>query len=107
MQNGDCGIAPGQLSQFLRAYALAFPSPAARADIIDNACVTADRVPVHGVVDGAITYAAIMHVTDNALKCFGIFGNIAVNFHICYMAGIGQAMVWRFNLYFLAAEIGK
>src|SRR5699024_7804839 len=67
-----------ELVELLQADALAVPPAAAGADLVDDAGVAADRVPVHRVVDRAVADAALLHIPDHRLKGVEVLEGVAV-----------------------------
>ena len=87
-----------QLPQLFLAYRLSFTTTAAGADVIENAHIAADRVPIQGMVDGAVAHASVVHVANNGLERFEVFAGVAIKLHIGDMPGIGHGMIRRFDV---------
>ena len=69
-----------------------------QADIPNHADISANRVAVDRMVDGAVADACIVHTTDNRLERIHVVGGIAVQFNIADVTGVGQCVVRRFLL---------
>jgi len=74
--------------------------------ILDDAGEAADGIAVNGMVNGAVTDAALLHVTDNLFKGFEIVHGIAVHFNVGDVAGIGKGMVGSLDLDLLKCSNG-
>ena len=83
----------GDTADSLEAYfAFIFFSAAFGASITDDAVVAADGVAVNGMVDGAVTDALSLHVTDNLFESIQVCGRITIQFHISDMTCICQRL---------------
>ena len=70
-----------------------FFSAALRTDVVDNAGVTAYRVPVHRMIDRTISNPGFLRTAHHLFKGFQIIGRIAVQFDIGNMSAIGEIMI--------------
>ena len=73
-------------------------SVASRTFIVDDSSITADRIPVHWMVDGTVSNAVLLHAADDTFKRIQIFSQISIQFHVGDMSCIGQRMIWSFDL---------
>ena len=86
-----------QFVQLLQGHRFSFPPSAARAHIIDDAGITADRIPVYRMVYGAVSHAVFLHTADHRFESLRVLRRISVQFHITDMARIGQRMIRTFD----------
>ena len=92
--------------QFFNGNRFSFPSAAAGTHFIDDAGISANRIPVHRMVHGTVPDAALLHAPDDCFERFRILRRIPVQLHIADMPGIGQRMKRRFNPDFLKGMDG-
>src|SRR5699024_554123 len=60
--------------------------------------IPANRVAVNRVIDRTVTDALFFHVPDNGFEGRKVTAGIAVKLHIADVTGVGQRMIWRFQL---------
>ena len=92
------GIQLAQLIELLNADRFALTAATAGTYFVDNAGITADGIPVNGVVHGTVTHAGFLHAADNRFKGFQIFAGIAVKLHIADMTGVGEGVEGTLNV---------
>ena len=82
-----------ELVKSLDSDRLSFASSASWANVIDNACVSADRVSVYRVVDRSVSYAGFLHESDDGFECLRILRGIAVQLYIADVTRIREVMI--------------
>ena len=80
---------------------------AARALVANDAGIAAYRIPVHGMVDGTVADASILHAANNFFKGLQILGGVTVHLNVTDMARIRQSMIGGLQRNLLEGGDGK
>ena len=86
---------------FKALIAVVLSSVTARAFVVYDTCISANRVSVHRMIDGAISHAAFLHASYHLLECVQILAWVSVKLHIRYMTAVGERVIRRLQLDFI------
>ena len=74
-----------------------FVSAAAGTGVTDDAGVSAGRVMVNRMVDGAVPDTGFLHAPYDVLEGIQIFQRISIQFDVCNVPAVGQLMIRCFQ----------
>ena len=84
--------------------AFSLPPSTTRTYITNDACISANGIPVDWVIDGAISHTSFLHGTHNGFKRLQILCRVSVELNIADVSAIGQRMVWCLPLDFFKSR---
>ena len=70
--------------------AFTLPPSTTRTHITNDACISANGIPVDWVIDGAISHTSFLHGTHNGFKRLQILCRVSVELNIADVSAIGQ-----------------